>query len=66
MKIKGKEGINITILQKKINSLEDQISESYDMRKNKMLLEFNDSQYSSIKQIAVHYAFYVRKVINVC
>ena len=51
---------------KKINSLEDQISESYDMRKNKMLLEFNDSQYSSIKQIAVHYAFYVRKVINVC
>ena len=51
---------------KQINTLEDQMSESYDMRKNKMLLEFNDSQYSSIKQIAVHYAFYVRKVINVC
>ena len=38
---------------KKINSLEDQISDSLDMRKNKMLLEFNDSQSSSIKQIAV-------------
>ena len=38
---------------KKINSLEDQISESFDMRKNKMLLEFNDAQSSSIKQIAV-------------
>ena len=38
---------------KKINSLEDQISDSLDMRKNKMLLEFNDSQFSSIKQIAV-------------
>ena len=38
---------------KKINSLEDQISDSLDMRKNKMLLEFNDSQSSSINQIAV-------------
>ena len=38
---------------KKINSLEDQISESFDMRKNKMLLEFNDSQSASNKQIAV-------------
>ena len=38
---------------KKIDSLEDQISESFDMRKNKMLLEFNDAQSSAIKQIAV-------------
>ena len=38
---------------KKIESLEDQISESFDMRKNKMLLEFNDAQSSAIKQIAV-------------
>ena len=38
---------------KKTNSLEDPISESFDMRKNKMLLEFNDAQSSSIKQIAV-------------
>ena len=38
---------------KKIDSLEDQISESSDMRKNKMLLEFNDKQSSAIKQIAV-------------
>ena len=35
---------------KKINLLQDQISESYDMRKNKMLLEFNDLQSPSIKQ----------------
>ena len=38
---------------KKINDLEDQIADSEDMRKNKMLLEFNDAQSSSIKQIAV-------------
>ena len=37
---------------KKIDSLENQISELFDMRKNKMLLEFNDSQSSSVKQIA--------------
>ena len=38
---------------KKNNSLEDQISNSMDMRKNKMTIEFNDSQSSSINQIAV-------------
>ena len=38
---------------KNINSLEDQISNSMDMRKNKMTIEFNDSQSSSVKQIAV-------------
>ena len=38
---------------KKIDSLEHQISQSFDMRKNKMLLEFNDSQSSSIKQMTV-------------
>ena len=38
---------------KKIDSLENQISELFDMRKNKMLLEFNDSQSSSVKQIAI-------------
>ena len=38
---------------RKINDLEEQIANSNDMRKNKMLLEFNDAQSSSINQIAV-------------
>ena len=38
---------------KKINSIESQISDSMDMRKNKMMIEFNDSESSSIKHIAV-------------
>ena len=38
---------------KKINSIEDQISDSMGMRKNKMMIEFNDLESSSIKHIAV-------------
>ena len=38
---------------KKIISIESQISDSMDMRKNKMMIEFNDSESSSIKHIAV-------------
>ena len=38
---------------KKINSIEDQIEDSMDLRKNKMMIEFNDSESSSVKHIAV-------------
>ena len=38
---------------KKIISIESQISDSMDMRKNKMMIQFNDSESSSIKHIAV-------------
>ena len=38
---------------KKINSIESQISDSMDMRKNKMMIEFNDSEPSSVKHITV-------------
>ena len=38
---------------KKVDLLEKKISECQDMRKNKMLIEFNDSESSSIKTIPV-------------
>ena len=38
---------------KKINSIESQISDSMDVRKNKMMIEFNESESSSIKHIVV-------------
>ena len=38
---------------KKLNFIEQQIEDSMDLRKNKMMIEFNDSECSSIKFIAV-------------
>ena len=38
---------------KKIASLERKITECQDIRKNKMIIEFNDSESSSVKTIAV-------------
>ena len=39
--------------QKKVDTIENKIEASEDLRKNKMLIEFNDAQCSSLKQIAV-------------
>ena len=39
--------------QKKVDTIENEIEASEDLRKNKMLIEFNDAQCSSPKQIAV-------------
>ena len=38
---------------KKVDTIENEIEASEDLRKNKMLIEFNDSQCSAVKQIAV-------------
>ena len=38
---------------KKVDTIENEIEASEDLRKNKMLIEFNDSQCSALKQIAV-------------
>ena len=38
---------------KKVDSIEKKISECQDMRKNKTIIEFNDSESSSVKTIAV-------------
>ena len=38
---------------KKADSIEKKISECQDMRKNKTIIEFNDSESSSVKTIAV-------------
>ena len=40
-------------IQKKLNFIEQQIEDSIDLRKNRMTIEFNDSECSSIKHIAV-------------
>ena len=39
--------------QKKIDSIEKQLEDSMDLRKNKMMIEFNDLECSAIKHIAV-------------
>ena len=39
--------------QKKLDFIEQQIEGSMDLRKNKMMIEFNDSESSSVKHIAV-------------
>ena len=38
---------------KKLDSIEKQIEDSMDLRKNKMMIEFNNSESSAIKHIAV-------------
>ena len=38
---------------KNVDTIENEIEASEDLRKNKMLIEFNDSQCSALKQIAV-------------
>ena len=38
---------------KKVDSIEKKITECQDIRKNKMIIEFNDSESSSVKTIAV-------------
>ena len=38
---------------KKVDTIENEIEASEDLRKNKMLIEFNDSQCSALQQIAV-------------
>ena len=38
---------------KKVDTIENEIEASEDLRKNKMLIEFNDSQCAALKQIAV-------------
>ena len=48
-KRKRKENYN----SKKVDTIENEIEASEDLRKNKMLIEFNDSQCSALKQIAV-------------
>ena len=56
---------------KKLDSIEKQIEDSMDLRKNKMMIEFNNSESSAIKHIAVksqnniQCSFHVWKVINV-
>ena len=48
-----KRGFKNHFHQKKLNFIEQQIEDSMDLRKNKMMIEFNDSECSSIKFIAV-------------
>ena len=48
-----KRGFRNYFQQKKLNFIEQQIEDSMDLRKNKMMIEFNDSECSSIKHIAV-------------
>ena len=49
----SKKRTRIYFNNKKIDTVESKISDSMDMRKNKMLIEFNDSESSSVKHIAV-------------
>ena len=51
--LENKKRKRIYVNAKKIDSIEKKISECHDMRKSKMLIEFNDSESSSIKTIVV-------------
>ena len=48
-----KRGFKNHFQPKKLNFIEQQIEDSIDLRKNKMMIEFNDSECSSIKFMAV-------------
>ena len=57
---------------RKLDAIEKQIEDSMDLRKNKMMIEFTDSESSAIKhcstvkkQHTVYYAFHVWNVVNV-
>ena len=52
LKMKKKRS-RVCFNSEKINLIESQISDSMDMRKNRMMIEFNGSESSSIKHIAV-------------
>ena len=50
---KRKRRFNKSYQKKKIDSIEKQLEDSMDLIKNKMLIEFNDSECSAIKHIGV-------------
>ena len=71
--LENKKRKRIYVNSKKVDSIEKKITECQDIRTNKMIIEFNDSEPSAVKTTAVKSntnikctTRFVWKIFNVC